>query len=625
MVELDEPLSLLEELFDRDDPPAKQDKPNCFLLSLRLQNFKRFHDLVFKFSSSPKVIAGRNGFGKTQLLWAIMVYLRAYNARVEKNSTWHSNGERYLPLTSLFGDPYFEQQDGTVYKSLITSARDTATLTGTFGPKSWPTEIQVQLRATSTEVRHDDGQVHQKIRFAFVQPFYQWGLYSKEVQGSSKHLLTTGEQHLRTRLKDLKSKYKLRTGADVAEILQERLSAVFGIRYAVRIASIVVYVQEELPDGTMGAELEIGACSSSLQKVMALYVLFFLLAFSTAADAAPSGEIPSPASSPDVSEESKGLPDPAAWKSPSTQRILLVDELEALLYETAAARLFDMLASDCEAHGVQLVITSNSNGVVQKVHQSDLLLLGPNGPMSNGGTFYNELCQITSTVRPILVVDGETDVKFIRQFAPRLVEKFTIVPSGSAGTDGSWNHRIAFARALHLAGFKPPIFLKDSEMMASSSRLDNLQRAYLADFAGAAAGVYFTRLPCIESYLYLHLLLASPANAEKVLKEKLSPMLALEESRDYFVEIYKQHSSKLRPSLSNESVQEYATRLWNDRLQALRNAKDHDFGFWRGLVCLLKGHALYKTSRMKQVKSLDPRVQALLDETVDEVLKCAMA
>jgi hypothetical protein len=58
------------------------------LQSLQIKNFKRFPDLTINLGvlDSPLLICGENGSGKTQVLWALLLFFRACNSRSQRDA-----------------------------------------------------------------------------------------------------------------------------------------------------------------------------------------------------------------------------------------------------------------------------------------------------------------------------------------------------------------------------------------------------------------------------------------------------------------------------------------------------------------------------------------------------------
>jgi recombinational DNA repair ATPase RecF len=80
------------------------------LAALHICNYKRFPYLELELHPVT-VIAGANGSGKTQILWAILIFLRSYNTRF--NESQHVISQTFALGTQhmyeLTGNPYFQK------------------------------------------------------------------------------------------------------------------------------------------------------------------------------------------------------------------------------------------------------------------------------------------------------------------------------------------------------------------------------------------------------------------------------------------------------------------------------------------------------------------------------------
>src|SRR5688572_8873741 len=76
------------------------------LKTLTLTNYKRFPSLRLAFTSRS-VIVGSNGSGKTQILWAVVIFLRAVNLRKSTNNSSSTEFTLSDTLYELIASPYF--------------------------------------------------------------------------------------------------------------------------------------------------------------------------------------------------------------------------------------------------------------------------------------------------------------------------------------------------------------------------------------------------------------------------------------------------------------------------------------------------------------------------------------
>ncbi|KJE91799.1 hypothetical protein CAOG_08644 [Capsaspora owczarzaki ATCC 30864] len=579
-----------------------------FLTSLQLTNFRKFKDETFHLTTSPKVIMGRNGSGKTQLLWAIAIFLRSYNTRVA-TSNWHKQNKPTLALGPLFGDPFFEYETDTS-SALIRQGETTATLLGNFsdGRKvSFVINPAKSNRARMIEQPDTAEQPPRKVRYAFVQPSFLWGEHQRQEDTGDKHLLTTGRRHMLRRVEDLVKKDAAALAAITGSI--QHIFGVDDLTLEFIDDPNRLFVKES------GVQLDIGMCAASLQKVVAIYVLFHLLRVSTAGEA-------------------EGRQD--CDDNEATQRILLIDEPEALLYDCVAERLFLRLRQDCHDAKIQLVITTNSKALAKSVNQQDIVMLGPAGPIRLDAAsltdYVEELAQITSIDRPVLLLDGKNDVEFYKKYVPNLSKHFQLI---SGGTDT--RHQLPTLTKLLIETVNQPLFiLRDSELRACWPEsllawgeycLSNVQKE-----VRPRCQIFFTSLPCIESYLFVHCALTDSSFADDQaaqVKQKLCSSKSVTRFINYFTEQNFQGAINEHQRASNEEQPHpvlEACRRW-EAGKTFLTAPDspRDARYWRTYVNLVGSHEIFgskdtPTLMAKLAGPLHEAVQCELDALAGEMI-----
>ncbi|KJE97052.1 hypothetical protein CAOG_010074 [Capsaspora owczarzaki ATCC 30864] len=522
------------------------------LHQLRLQNFKKFEDITFTLTPSPKIIVGANGSGKTQILWAILIFLRGHNARVPSSKHFSKDVFRFEDeLEDLFGDRFFSNK----YQSPDTLVRVGApnrkfTLTGTFHDTTYHhtnenVMLEYSLDKGLLQDKPDNHQSLAPIRFAFMPPMYQWGDRKEELL--REHMfLTAGVQHMRFRLfqaKDFVSDGLKQLG------LQATVSAV---RDGVD-GPVTATVTEN------GVTLDIGACAGSLQKIIAILTLLYHLTAGATINAAQ-----------DEAREKEIAHDPSPFK----QRIFLIDELEALLYENVTAKLYDFLVSTCAEHDIQLIVATNSRAIIDPRLKTDqqIMFLTPDGkaveltddlPKDEQGRaslypILNALSQVKDS-KPLLVLEGANDQAFYSKYTT-LGQHFHFLTTSGAVNKHGVSNVLTQAKLKH-------VFLRDSDMYAASPDLPAAQ-ARITKIVGAP--VVYTLLPCIESYLILHRLLRS-ADAGTL---RVSMIQALQQRKWYFVSTFKaffKESQQKSPPAAHHCEPERITQQSADRLATMTN------------------------------------------------------
>ncbi|KJE88441.1 hypothetical protein CAOG_009271 [Capsaspora owczarzaki ATCC 30864] len=670
-----------------DSSTQVETRPEFRLHQLRLQNFKKFEDITFTLTPSPKIIVGANGSGKTQILWAILIFLRGHNARVPSSKHFSKDVFRFEDeLEDLFGDRFFRNK----YQSPDTLVRVGApnkkfTLTGTFHDTTYHhtnenVMLEYSLDKGLLQDKPDNHQSLAPIRFAFMPSMYQWGALSEE-RTRAKMFLTAGVQHLRPRLfqaKDFVNDGLRHLG------LQATVSAV---RDGVD-GPVTATVTEN------GVTLDIGACAGSLQKIIAILTLLYHLTEAATIKAAQDD-----ARGKNIQHDSNTF----------AQRIFLIDELEALLYENVTAKLYEFLVSTCAQHNIQLIVATNSRAIIEPRLNTkrEVLFLTPDGKAveltgelptdeQNQQSLFpvlNALSQVKNNNMPLLVLEGVNDQKFYGKYT-ELGEKFQFMTTAGAVKKEGVSHILRQANLKH-------VFLSDSDMYAASSDLADAQKR-MTKHVGSS--VVYTQLPCVESYLILSEMLeraeeayelrhkaikvlvghklyfvnsfksmlkevgpepsTMPIKAEQKqrTKEEISGM-TFEElnalSSDEFGQFTKQEKHELfqkaRQALSVASASTSATDRLFPKLRLPLNASSNDpeevwtamhdkqsddassssfdpVGFWTTYVKMVHGKEamvrgpdgtpMSTDEMIDRTKCLHPKVQALLDQTVETLLNC---
>lgn len=372
-------------------------------------------------------------------------------------------------------------------------------------------------------------------------------------------------------------------------------------------------------------KLDIGACSASLQKLIAIFTLLFQLTY---------------------------------VQRRHQQRIFLMDELEAHLHERVTGKLFKLLSTRCHDANIQLIVTTNSHSIITQSNSDiELLYLTPNGPnpinsIDNKEALYsvlNALSQMKTNKR-IVVVDGENDVAFYQKFT-KLDDHFELIQlSNTVIMDN--NHVQAILKQIT---DKSPIFLKNSEMYSLSPYLSETEKVLEEKYDSP---FFFTKLPCVESYLLLNQLLLNPPNKEK--RNQLLQVLHFADHALYFIDSYRQqHMSfgiSIRPPVqqsqltesmienqmnTNTSVNdndliiptesnqlEEPIDIWNEKTKILfeianNNTELDHHEFWTSFVKLVDGRKFFKNTEkvIESAERLHPHVEEILQQTVNAILK----
>ncbi|KJE96708.1 hypothetical protein CAOG_010042 [Capsaspora owczarzaki ATCC 30864] len=427
------------------------------LHQLRLQNFKKFEDITLTLTPSPKIIVGANGSGKTQILWAILIFLRGHNARVPSSKHFDSDPFKFSgELQDLFGDRLFVNQ----YKAPDTLVRVGArnkkfTLTGTFlDPTYHHTNENVVLQYSLRDgLLHDKPENHESlapIRFAFMPPTYQWGDLSEELH-RNEPFLTAGVQYLRWRLFQAK---------DFVNDGLHHLGFQATVAAPNKDGPAIATVTER------GATLDIGACAGSLQKIIAILTLLYHLTAGATINAAQ--------------DDARG-------------KKIAHDSTRCAHLPHRRARSTALRECDGQATDQQIMFLTPDGKAVELTGEL------PKDEQGRASLYpiLDALSQVKSS-KPLLVLEGTNDQAFYSKYTT-LGQHFHFLTTSGAVNKQNLSNILTQAKLKH-------VFLRDSDMYAASPDLPTAQ-ARITQVVGAP--VIYTLLPCIESYLILHRLLRS--------------------------------------------------------------------------------------------------------------------
>ncbi|KJE97918.1 hypothetical protein CAOG_07987 [Capsaspora owczarzaki ATCC 30864] len=305
-----------------------------------------------------------------------------------------------------------------------------------------------------------------------------------------------------------------------------------------------------------GVALHIGACAGSMQKIIAILTLLYHLIH--------------PAAAAHKEDTARKL-----TTETFTQRIFLIDELEALLYENVTAKLYEFLVSTCAQHDIQLIVATNSRAIIEPRLNTrrEVLFLTPDGKAveltdelpkdeENQQSLFpilNALSQVKDS-KPLLVVEGANDQAFYSKYTT-LGQHFQFLTTSGAVNKQNLSNILTQARLKH-------VFLRDSDMYAASPDLPAAQ-ARIARSVGAP--VVYTLLPCIESYLILHRLLKS-VDVDAL---RVRTIRALPQCKWYFVSTFrdfgKESKQKPPPTAAHHCEPEGTMQRSADRLATMTN------------------------------------------------------
>ncbi len=427
------------------------------LLSLHLHNFKRFDDLTINLKEHALLISGPNGSGKTQLLWALLLFFRAINTRAEDSQRKKHKQFNIQPeLSTLLCRSLAELRSFSSFvKTRDNEGAGEATFTGTFSEGN---KITVALHSNGALEFRDPPEVNipEKLRFAYVTAS---PVITADTSISSA--LVSETNNIRLLYTQLSDESRI--------FVAETLRMLFGV------TSIKVTTQHDAPaiiltDACL-AELELMHHGAALKKVFIILVFISQLA-----------------------------------QAAEPHRFLLIDELECHLYPSLLVPLTTCLKSRAGECGIKLIVTSIAHDVIERFPpDQSLYLSAETTTYSTITTLMRQLPGFLGLdrnkvqVKGILIVDGANDAQFVKNHARFgsdilvLTASMLTAPKGDSSRlkeTLSGHYRCA---VVHL---RDPEFLPVEHTPPSSVAV------------GRGVHEVYWSLPCIESFLILNDLLS---------------------------------------------------------------------------------------------------------------------
>lgn len=549
-----------------DSGPAPQ---QASLISLCISNFKRFPELTITLRDPLLVIGGPNGSGKTQVLWALLLYFRAYNARVAGSQHFESKKLQLAQQLGTLLSPSLESMQTSFTTFVHTTQRDEdgdvygrALFQGTFDDSTrWTAVLHTNGVLDFRELPASSS--CEKLRYAFVAASYSYCTPRRE-PGSDDDLLSHAG--------NARGVFATLPMEDVT-FIRETLAQLFGTRdLRLHVESKVrhVYVTDSL-----GCELEIQHHGAALQKTLAILTYFAALS-----------------------------------RVPEVRRFFLVDEIESHLYPAIVSQLITVLEKEAVARKVHIVVTSISEVLLQPSLTRGLLCLSAlDAGHATLSSLYHHLGHKT---RRIVVVDGGHDALFVKKlldhFYPDLASSTTLHTQRSfmSGKSPEFDQLCDLFKT---QGCKV-VRLMDPELFPVASQP--------ATSGPSKIDSFFWELPCVESFFILDSMLQNPTQAA-------TNFLVYANTPAYYFEYIKGLVNALGKAKMDPPVGSHT--VWTDAIKMVTDSSAADVD-WPSIVRLVRGHTcvgffgLKATPRLiaeLNVDRLQATTLALLRKTIDAV------
>jgi len=303
------------------------------------------------------------------------------------------------------------------------------------------------------------------------------------------------------------------------------------------------------------------------------------------------------------------------------QKIFLVEEPESLLYPLLVAKYFRLLYLEARKNKIQMIVTSNSKHVID-CFNNRIVLSAENPSIIHWDTSDSEVIHLTASIssnKPVIFLDGNNDVDFVCQVCPNWINEYQFISSrGRKEICKLFIDEYAKPNKLKV------ICLRDKEFILP----ELIEYQVNQEEKEMGVPVVYWKLPCIESYLILHLFLSQDPN-EMIGKFKKYAN-SLIQSTQYFMGVT-QGVNKLLENSNQKNIQNNIASHWLSALAEI----DQPSPDWRKIVEVIHGHTWLNQyiSTERPILTLDllafifksnnndlhPVVRSLLNETLDMV------
>lgn len=549
------------------------------LLSIEINNFKKFNNKTIIFKDEPLVICGCNGSGKTQLIWAILLFFRGHNLMFT-DSKFIRDGNNIKQIQNeiheLLSPHLYNLSDFTSF-SLIRDNKGygESIFTGNFSIDENIHKLSVSLLSNGVlqlkNFEPENYRAKEKIKYAFMNNSFIF--YKKEESLKDEHepfpLKNSFSQNFRVMHAMLGDKYR--------KIIEKYMIELFNVKSIDQEVedkkpySIPIYISEKNHNN----KLEIMFMGSAFQKIFTSLILLFNL----------------------ICEN-------------GSLKFYLIEEPEALLYPSLVKKYYIIIKNICVENNIKLIITSNNDYIVHNSH--NLFPLTTNSDEDH--LHVTNYLGIYNTFKDLLLVEG-SDEEGINGFITKLITLHPILN----------NFDIIAAKKFPVKGVlknfmkvndKKIIYLRDSEFLPYD-RVKKHNKNVKLD----KNNIYeiYTELPCSESYLILDYLLTNDKDNNK------------EILRNYFSinDNWKKYMSGLVTAVSNDKkpITNDENLLWVNA----RNEIEKENPNYKLIVSVIHGHSwvnMLKNSNLKNTKQwvkntnfleLHDDVKNILNVTVEHI------
>jgi AAA15 family ATPase/GTPase len=502
-----------------------------FLSKITLKNFKRFSELDIPITDGKLVIYGPNNCGKTQILWAIILFCRGYNLDTNND---HYGKNISSEIGRLINRPALDSLSD--FKSFVNKLTENenygnALITGYFTNQDACYDVKLysngSLQISRDPLRKLDTQ---KIRFSFMGSEFHFAF--REVLLTVDSIRNSSEQIFRQLYHNLTERSKeniLRFLNDLFKIKDINDEQMMG----------KLYVIDHLDLRT-----EVMFSGSAIQKVFGTFILLFWLI-----------------------------------ECKENVKVFLMEEPEAILYPSIVQKFIQTIQELCTQHTVTLIVTSNSQYVLDNFKQENRFGLSNEfGASIEDESECLKLIGYIKTVssKKTIIVDGPDDSKFLNKYI-----KKSILDNLSVFTHHGFQlNKVCQIQFVSKSSCNNLIFLRYPEFMIET-KIKEFENSCLP-----AVAIIHHDLPCIESYFLLDYFILSSADAN-FRKKLLKYFSCCRHAAEFSNGFTSSNSIVSIVKTMDEVTSDEIDNLWSDAVKEL-NKKDCD---WLKVVKVIKGHS----------------------------------
>lgn len=544
--------------------------------SLTLTNYKRFPSIRLDLSKDCLVISGENGSGKTQLLWGCLIFIHVFNrahGKNQENAVINLNARDFSILLCCSAFSALKSYVSFANRCSQNHAGQFVQLKGDFQDGSTAT-INLHLNGKADLEYSSEFTLKQKIRFAYQSLGFHFCHPEEEIRGNLD-VLTSAFQNMR----GLYSQLSTDRQSELKELMKD-LFEICDIQYNPDDFSL--YVSER-----QNEKLEVMHCGSALQKVLSGFILLETLI-----------------------------------QANSVVKYFFVEEIEALLYPSLVLRYFQIISNLCARHKIKMVISSNSQQIIEHNPGAKLYLsLKIPGEVEYESTVGEFLGFVKGNPKPVVLCDGGHDQLFLEFALPAEIRKnYQVMHAGSMYASNFLLARLADASGRKIIRLKDPEFLP-------SKYHDVVTNNFASDISGGRdILLLFHAFNSVESYFILNGLLNNKEEIRKLLNHLKNPA-ALDEFKVGLDNAYNGNKLGLTKASLCPAGEFYfeSFRRWTDvpklveeRLDSKSNIESE---LLADLVTLVQGHSYVKDTPELIKAAFSGTIHSFVQEKIDKVIE----